>query len=204
MKTIVLMNAAIPGGPQALAGRPWARHARRIVVQVTEAMAGGSPPPAYATVVEIWSDAPLAAEIAADAAFGPPGVADVRTSQEVIGKPAPAIAPAGPVAGLSQISFIAALPGLDRAEVERHWSEHIPLANAIHVGMERYVQDRLSPAAAGHAPWFGMAHLHFPDARALTEGLFRNDEDIATITADVAEFVAEHATMLAREHVVKA
>jgi len=70
--------------------------------------------------------------------------------------------------------------------------------------MNRYVQDRLAPGADGAAPWFGMAHLHFPDEAALRDGLFRTPADIEAIIADVAEFVSNHVTMLATEHVIKA
>ena len=209
MKTVLLLREAgdLSALPNLIAARPWAAQAGRIAVQVGMAApveAGGDPvPPLYDAVVEIWSDAPVADAIAADPLF----IAiktDVRTSQEVVGKPdagpGSGTSPMGVTPGLSQLSFIRALDDLPRSEIERHWQEHIPLAKAIHVGMNRYVQDRLSPAD----PWFGMAHLHFPSEAALRGGLFRTPEDIAVIGADVAEFVSDYATMLAIEHVVKA
>ena len=212
VKTVLLLREAgdLSALPNLIAARPWAAQAGRIAVQVGMAApveAGGDPvPPLYDAVVEIWSDAPVADAIAADPLF----IAiktDVRTSQEVVGKPGAGpgsgAAPMGVTPGLSQLSFIRALDDLPRSEIERHWQEHIPLAKAIHVGMNRYVQDRLSPGGVDASPWFGMAHLHFPDETALRDGLFRSADDIAVITADVAEFVADHATMLAVEHIVK-
>lgn len=208
MKTVILLRAR-PNEEVApllalLPGRPWASLASRIVVQLGMASpteAGGDPvPPVYDAILELWSDVPLADAVAADPPFADRCDLDIRSAQEVVGKEGTGRAPAGTTPGLSQLSFIRTLDGMPRAEAERHWSEHIPLACAIHVGMERYVQDRLSN---GDAPWFGMAHLHFPDEAALRDGLFRTPQDVEAISADVAEFVSGHATMLAIEHVLK-
>ena len=153
-------------------------------------------PPVYDAVIELWSDAAVDAD-------------DLRTdweqvelcsSTQVVGKAEKETPAVGITPGLSQLSFIRAIADLPRREVERHWDEHIPLACEVHVGMNRYVQDRFAPPAR----WFGMAHLHFPSQAALRDGLFRTPEDIAVIGADVAEFVSDYATMLAIEHVVKA
>jgi len=205
MKYVALLHGPhFPGAPDAIVGwvrtQGWAEAAMRLVVHVglpAPVEAGGAPqPPTYDAVVEIWADAP----VAPDAFDGGWDRAIVRASTPVIGKAPMAEVGVGVTPGLSQLSFIRAIDGMARAEVERHWDEHIPLARDIHVGMNRYVQDRLSPAD----PWFGMAHLHFPDEAALREGLFRNADDVALIIADVAEFVQDYATMLAVEHVVKA
>jgi len=209
MKTVVMLRAC-PGAPvsnlpAALRESPWAAQASRIAVHLAvpaPAEAGRQPlPPAYDAVIEAWSDAPL--DMAGDAALAGLGTLEVFSSREVIGK-AEGLAPVGATPGLSQLTFIRAIEGMPRSEAERHWDEHIPLAREIHVGMDRYVQDRLSPAGPGTSPWFGMAHLHFPDEVSLREGLFRTAEDIAVITEDVAEFVCDHITILATEHVVKA
>lgn len=207
MKTVLLVHspdaAFLAGLPALLRDRPWAEHASRIAVQLPVAppAASAAAPPCDA-VIEIWSEEPVAALVAADAALAGAWL-DIRISDEVVGKQGAGAPPPGVTPGLSQLSFIEAIASLPRAEAERHWSEHIPLANAVHVGMERYVQDRLSPAREGSAPWFGIAHLHFPDEAALRDGLFRSQEDIDLIVADVAEFVASHATITAIEHVVK-
>lgn len=212
MKTVILMrghaNADTPSLPELLAQQSWAAQVQRIVVQV------GMPapveqdavpvPPIYDAVAEIWSDAPVADVIAANPVLSAGWTLDIRTSHEVVGKAGSGPAPLGVTPGLSQLSFIRAIEGMACAETERHWDEHIPLACAIHVGMNRYIQDRLSSGDNGARPWFGMAHLHFPDASALCDGLFRGPEDMVLIGADVAEFVSDHATMLAIEHVVKA
>ncbi|ATI80743.1 EthD family reductase [Sphingobium yanoikuyae] len=209
MKTVVLMRALgkdlMPELPIWLADRPWAQEVSRMVVQRGIAApveeGGAAVQPIYQAVVEIWSDAPVLIE--AEDLLNAIASIDIRVAQEVIGKAGNGPAPVGVTPGLSQLSFIQARSDMTRSEAERHWDEHIPLAREIHVGMARYVQDRLSTGAAEARPWFGMAHLHFPDAVALRDGLFRTPEDVAVITADVAEFVADHATMLAVEHVVK-
>ena len=209
MKRIILLKGpraeARAGAPEWARRQPWAAHAARLAVHVGLAAPEGAHGPlsdsAYDAVVEIWTDASL--EITAEHLRADWQDVDVRASTEVIGKPPARPVPVGVTPGLSQLSFIRAREGLSRAEVERHWDEHIPLACAIHVGMNRYVQDRLSAAADDARPWFGMAHLHFPDEAALRDGLFRSPQDVEVISADVAEFVDDYATMLAIEHVVK-
>lgn len=211
MKTVVFMRAMPDAGPlpapMLLAERPWASRASRIVVQTgmdAPVEAGGpAVPPVYDRVMEIWADASVGDGIAADPLLAAHWELDIRSAQQVVGKEGNGPAPMGVTPGLCQLSFIQAIDGMPRAETERHWDEHIPLACEIHVGMNRYVQNRLSPADAEAAPWFGMAYLRFPDEAALRDGLFRSAEDVAVITADVAEFVADYATMLAIEHVVK-
>jgi len=210
MKTVVALRAhggaQISNLPAMLRERPWAAQASRIAVHLgmpAPTAAGGPPlPPPYDVVIELWSDEWL--DIAEDAVLAALGTLEVYDSREVIGKAGEGRPPVGATPGLSQLSFIQAIDGMPRGESERHWDEHIPLACDIHVGMSRYVQNRLSPAGPGARPWFGMAHLHFPDEAALRQGLFRTPEDIRVITEDVAEFVSDHITMLATEHVVKA
>lgn len=184
--------------PQVLA--PQADH---LALQLATPVPGGDAP-AYDAVIELWSDTSLATRIAADETLAARAVLDIRDSQELIAKDERGGIAIGTTPGISQLSFTQPIDGMAHEETLRHWSEHIPLAREIHVGMNRYVQDRLAPGADGAAPWFGMAHLHFPDEAALRDGLFRTPQDIEAIIADVAEFVSHYATMLAVEHVIKA
>lgn len=210
MKTVIFLRAREQAARafllSMLVDRPWVDMASRIVVQMgvtTPANPGGEMGPHYDAVVELWSDEPLVGLLWADSVFSEVWRLDVRMSQEVVGKAGNGHAPVGVTPGLSQLSFIRKIEAMPDAEAQRHWSEHVPRACAIHVGMERYVQDRLSTGAAGAEPWFGMAHLHFPNEAALRDGLFRTPADVEAITADVAEFISDFATMLAVEHVVK-
>ena len=113
MKTIVLMKARENGLADwlvgALADRPWAAQATRLVVQVAVPAAEA---PAYDAVAEIWSEGDLAAAIAADDDLSARAALDIRRSTEVIGKPGPGPAPKGVTPGLSQLSFIESLPDL--------------------------------------------------------------------------------------------
>lgn len=208
-KTVVLARArdADAGGfrhwlltehaPQRLASL-----ADRVVLQL--ATPGPDEAPPYDAVIELWSDTSLVTAIAADETLAAHAELDIRASEEVIAKDERDGIAIGATPGLSQLSFTQPIAGMAHEETLRHWSEHIPLARAIHVGMNRYVQDRLAPGTDGTVLWFGMAHLHFPNKAALRDGLFRTPQDIEAITADVAEFVSGHATMLAVEHVIKA
>ena len=205
MKTVVLARAR---DTDADVFRRWllAEHApymlaplTRLALQLAIRGSDGETPP-YDAVIELWADAPVADRIAADHALAARALFDVRESQEMIVKDEREEIVVGATPGISQLSFVAPIAGMPLEETLRHWSEHIDLARDIHVGMNRYVQDRLT---LGAAPWFGMAHLHFPDAEALRDGLFRTAADMETIAADVAEFVGDYATMLAIEHVMK-
>lgn len=206
MKTVMLVREAERGAlvdlPARLTGWKRLGEVDRLVVHLATADPRA---PDVATVydaaIELFGERRLADVLCGDLLEG--HVVEAHGSREVFGKGCDTLPGPGIVPGFSQLSFIRPLPGMSCADVERHWSEHIPLAVAIHVGMTRYVQDRFDEAGKTGAGWFGMAHLHFPDADVLRNGLFRTPEDVAAITEDVAEFVADHATMLAIEHVVK-
>ena len=185
------------------APRALAPLADRLALQLATPVPGGEAP-TYDAVIELWSDVSLAATIAKDEALAGCAELDIRDSQELIAKDERGGIATGATPGISQLSFTQPIAGMAHEETLRHWSQHILLARDIHVGMNRYVQDRLAPGADGAAPWFGMAHLHFPDEAALRDGLFRTPADIEVIIADVAEFVSDHVTMLATEHVIKA
>lgn len=209
MKTVILLRAhetdLAKRLPDLVAARPWAAKADRIVVQagIATSMEAGRPPvpPAYDAVIELWSNEPLADAVTHDALLGGLAALDVRTSDEVIAKPGPRPGP-GITPGLSQLAFLEPVPGQPRTETLRHWSEHIRLAVQILVGMDRYVHDRLSNPQGDAPPYFGMAHLHFPDEAALRDGLFRAQQDPDAIS-HVAEFISGYVMMLAIEHVVK-
>ena len=204
MKRVILLrgprSATAASSPEWTGAQLWTKAAERAVVHVGQQapIEEGGPlvPPVYDAVIELWSDAAFDA----DSLRSDWEQVEVCSSTQVVGKASPEPLAVGVTPGLSQLSFIRAIADLPRQEVERHWIEHIPLACEIHVGMNRYVQDRFSPSS----PWFGMAHLHFPSEAALRGGLFRTPEDIAVIRADVVEFVSDYSTMLAVEHVVKA
>lgn len=82
----------------------------------------------------------------------------------------------------------------------RHWREHEPLALVVHHGADRYVQTWFdAPLTADAPPYTGFATLRFPTLAAIATGLFRSQEDVATIDADVAEFIAATSVAYADE-----
>lgn len=188
-----------------LAARPWAAKALRLVAQIACSGPGGAgdqKPSLYDAVIECWGDSSLAPDIARDAGLSERAVLDLRVSEELVVKGGVPTT-MGPSPGVSQLTFLEGRADLPRSTWLARWAQHARLAIEVHVGMDRYVQDRLVPSTMKGADWFGMAHLHFPDERALREGLFRTEGDVARIGADVAGFVGGHATMLAAEYVLK-
>lgn len=159
-------------------------------------------PPHYDAVLEVWRDIDGAHEDMIDSLTGR-FVVDRYAAKELVAKPAVLPATVGITPGIASLSFIRPKQALSRTEVLRHWSEHVPLACEIHWGMTRYIQNRFEARDGTTTGWFGMAHLHFPDAATLRDGLFRTAEDRAAIATDVAEFVDDYATMLAVEHVIR-
>lgn len=207
MKSVALLSANAPDAVPWLlehAGR-WGRDdafLRPLTVQVGVPDLSGQPP-RYEAVLEIWGADVASADSLIIEPLTDRFAVDLYFAEELVAKPAASPPAVGITPGISSLSFIKAKPALSRAEALRHWSEHAPLACAIHWGMTRYVQNRFQRRDGATSGWFGMAHLHFPDAAASREGLFRTAEDRAAITADVAEFVDEYATMLAVEHVIR-
>ena len=92
-----------------------------------------------------------------------------------------------------------------RTEVRRHWDEHVPLANRIHVGcaalraqLGRCVGCELEPSAR---PYQGFAFQYFRTQQDLVERSFDRPESRAIIEADVADFLASCDVLLATEYV---
>jgi len=174
---------------------------RRVTVHIGVPDLAGRPP-LYDAVLEVWRDADGVNEEMIDPLTGRFAV-EQYAAEELVAKPDILPPAVGITPGIASLSFIRGKQVLSRAELVRHWSEHASLACDIHWGMTRYVQNRFAARDGMAAGWFGMAHLHFPDAATSRDGLFRTAEDRALIAADVAEFVDDYATMLAVEHVIR-
>jgi hypothetical protein len=91
---------------------------------------------------------------------------------------------------------------LSSAEARRHWDEHVPIANRVHIGVGRYVRHWLAPTMlAGNAlPYDGVAEQTFIDAKALKEGMYDSAAGEAEILADVQEFIGSYDIFTSREH----
>jgi len=158
--------------------------------------------PLYDAVIEIWSDAAIALPVLAARADLIAVAVEARIGAGT--GDADATAAPGRTPGTALLSFCSALPGAPRAETLRHWREHVPLACEIHHGMTRYVQNVILAGPTPAMPWFGMAHLQFPSFNRVPQDLFRSAADVATIEADVADFIATSPVMFATRHVLKA
>lgn len=92
-----------------------------------------------------------------------------------------------------------------RTEVRRHWDEHVPLANRIHVGCERYVRNWVEALVFSSAcyprPYQGFAFQYFRTHRDLVERSFDKPESQAVIDADVGEFLSRFDVLLTTEYV---
>jgi EthD domain len=93
---------------------------------------------------------------------------------------------------------------LTSAELRRHWDEHVPLANRIHVGVTRYVRNWVETPVRGDAtvipPYQGIAMQSFPSERDLRERSFDTPASVQVILDDVAEFIAEHVVLQVIEY----
>ncbi len=130
-----------------------------------------------------------------DGAGAPSGLGSAFSyeASEVIAKP-------GPQTGIGLLALLRPRSDLPRSEVHRHWHEHIALANVIHHKATSYRQFRFNRAISTDAPnYAGFAILHFPDAEALRTGLYRDERDMETIRADVAEFAIGADTLFVTE-----
>ena len=165
----------------------------------------GEAPPSWHVVLETWSDS---AE-----ALPEPQAAELRSRCECIasyrvlelvekddgvprGRPAPGIKLMAPWIARSDV---------ERSEIRRHWDEHVPLANRIHVGARRYVRNWVEfPAGPAAPPYQGIAFQYFDSRKDLIERSFDRPESVQLIADDVADFIARHEVLLTTEYLLKA
>lgn len=211
MKTIWLVRARDRGNRAAetaraaalIEGAQWPGEAIRISLLSTLHDDETDDAPAD-LLVECWSELPLSFPSDLAAALRPSCEVRELPIEERVRKDVDGWRPAGVTAGVSLLAFCAPPPGQARHVTLRHWTEHVPLALAVHHGAERYVQNVVLPDAPAEAPWFGIAQLHFPDREGIPGYLFRSEADVELITRDAADFVAASPTVLVGEHVLRA
>ncbi len=168
----------------------------------------GAEPAPWDIVIELWLDRRNPA--APFALFGviPPGTR-VATClvEELVEKDA------GPARGWPTPGIKMIVPWIGRADVppheqRRHWDEHVPLANRIHVGVTRYVRNWIEQSTAS-APlptpaWQGIAMQLFASEADLRDRLFDRPENVQVILDDVADFIASHDALVVTEYHVTA
>ena len=112
-------------------------------------------------------------------------------------------AEAWPVSGIRLIVPWTGRGDVTPAEQRRHWDEHVPLANRVHVGVTRYVRNWVEAVvgdAAGVPPYQGIASQHYPSERDLHERSFDTPASVRVIHDDVAEFIAEPVVLRVTEY----
>lgn len=90
-------------------------------------------------------------------------------------------------------------------QARRHWNEHVPLANRIHIGCRRYVRNwvRSLARASGDFPplYAGFAFQYYATEEDLAERMFDKPESATLIQRDVEEFIAAYAVQICSERV---
>jgi hypothetical protein len=106
------------------------------------------------------------------------------------------------------VKLIAAWEGradVARTETRRHWDEHVPLANRIHIGCVRYVRnwiEALAMSSAAYPPAYqGIAFQYFRTRDDLEQRSFDRPESVQVIQDDVGDFIAACDVMIATEYV---
>lgn len=155
--------------------------------------------PAESGEVADWLEAPALRERAARVA--------VYAVSESIGKD-DGLARGRPTPGVKVIVPWVGRDDVARSEQRRHWDEHVPLANRIHVGVRRYERnwvDALVLAPTPEPPAYqGVACQQFDSFDDLEKRSFDRPESVRVIQDDVADFIARFWVLLATEHVLDA
>lgn len=96
--------------------------------------------------------------------------------------------PGSSITLLGRLMFHADLPD---SAARRSWTLHAKLAERVHVGADRYIQNWVTRALTPDSPPArGMPEMRFPDERALVERFFDSDRGRDEILQDTAHFVA--------------
>ena len=182
--------------------------AARVEACVLNQVLDGSPSDTWTALVEAWGDgadvlaccdtAELRGRAARIAAYACTEVVE-KDDGVVRGEPTPGVKLIAPWIGRDDVA---------RTQIRRHWDEHVPLANRIHIGVRRYVRNWIEGVALAPTPfpppYQGVAFQYFDSPKDLAERSFDRPESVQIITDDVADFITRHEVLLATEHVIKA
>jgi uncharacterized protein (TIGR02118 family) len=157
------------------------------------------PETAWDLVLELWADSPQVVEALNLRALVPGGGWALVQVDELVEKDMWS-GGAPPPQAVKQIAAWWRQPQLKREEARRHWDEHVPLANRVHVGAGRYVRHWLaSRPLDGELPYDGVAMQTFASQHDFKERLFDGPQGEAQVRADVQEFIAGFHVLLVRE-----
>jgi hypothetical protein len=203
MKHIVFLKAAGPARVlrDSLLTRFASGPPPGCIASTVNLVSSGDPAPPWDAVVELWT---RPASIGAPALAALPDAPGCRVAAylvtEMIEKNA------GPPKGWPTSGVKMIVPWIGRADVppaeqRRHWDEHVPLANRVHIGVSRYVRNWVDSAVSIDAPRYqGIATQHFPTEADLHDRLFDSPASVQLIVDDVTDFIAEHVALRVLEY----
>lgn len=125
------------------------------------------------------------------------------TTTELVGKD-DGLVRGRPTPGIKLVAAWTGRSDVAPTERRRHWDEHVPLANRIHVGVRRYVRnwvESLALAPTPHPPAYqGIATQQFDSLQDLQERSFDKPESVPVIQNDVADFLDQVDVLITTEH----
>lgn len=173
---------------------------------VNRVMPGG-PAPEWDVVLETWSDSDdlLSLLDSPELRRRASRIASYKTL-EIVEKDE-GVQRAGPTPGIKLIAAWVGRNDVARDELRRHWDEHVPLANRIHIGVQRYVRNWVEAVAAATMPfppaYQGVAFQYYASHQDLIDRSFDKPESVQIIADDVADFISHHAVFLTTEYLIK-
>lgn len=110
-----------------------------------------------------------------------------------------------PTPAIKQIATWVRRVDMSADEARRHWDEHVPLANRVHVGCVRYVRHWVQSMATSPTtqPYQGIAFQYFLSANDLQNRMFDRPESVQLIVDDTKEFIERFEVFVCREYVIK-
>lgn len=95
--------------------------------------------------------------------------------------------------GRKLITCWQARPDISKEQARKHWDEHAPLANRIHVGCQRYERNwvqALARASGDFPPIYsGIAFQYYASTEDLAERMFDYPYSVEVIQRDIEEFI---------------
>jgi uncharacterized protein (TIGR02118 family) len=162
--------------------------------------------PAYAAVLEFWTEKDATAIEVAAVTAGDASIELYRVTEVVEKAGERESHLVSPTVGIKSIYLARRRADLTHDQMIEHWgSIHAPLAIKHHIGMWRYARNVVEAALLPVAePWDGFAELYFRTSEDLIQRMFDSAEGRSVIAADVARFSGPGKALHTREHVLLA
>ena len=162
----------------------------------------GALAPNYDIVVELWADE-AGTVTAALAGLGAATCHLYRVTDTL--KYDKGNIPAGaPSIGIKLIGLLMFHDDMADSAVRRSWALHAPLAEKVHVGAGRYIQNWIEESVTPGAPMArGTPIMHWPSLEELMLRFADSPRGMEEIIQDTAHFVAGGSRVFAEEYVLK-